>query len=100
MTAGAGSNIFTIGTGTDSISAGGLSSLIQVSAAIAGGLGNVSGFRVSVDDLHLAGFGASEAANAVSSQTADGHGGSMLAFSNGAHLDLLGIAHVTQGMFA
>ena len=26
--------------------------------------------------------------------------GSMLAFSNGAHLDLLGIAHVTQGMFA
>jgi len=100
MTAGAGHNIFGVGTGTTKITDGGLSSVIQVSNAIIGGTATISGFRVSLDDLHLVGFGSTEAANAVTNQTTDGHGGSLLAFSNGAHLDLVGIAHVTQAMFA
>jgi hypothetical protein len=100
MTAGAGHNIFGVGTGTTKITDGGLSSVIQVSDAITGGTATISGFRVSLDDLHLVGFGSTEAANAVTNQTTDGHGGSLLAFSNGAHLDLAGIAHVTQAMFA
>jgi hypothetical protein len=100
MTSGAGHNIFGLGSGTANITDGGLSSAIQISDSITGGTATISGFRLALDDLHLVGFGSTEAATAISKQASDGHGGSSLAFSNGAHLDLVGIAHVTQSMFA
>jgi len=85
--------------GNEAITAGGLSILIDVRAG-SGGLETVSGFRASIDGLHLVGYGSSEQASAIATQASDGRGGSLLAFSDGTRVDLMGIAAANQTMFA
>jgi subtilisin-like proprotein convertase family protein len=99
MTAGLGHSVFMTGNGNEAITAGGLSSLIDVRAG-SGGLETVSGFRASIDGLHLVGYGSSEQASAIATQASDGRGGSLLAFSDGTRVDLMGIAAANQTMFA
>ncbi len=100
MTAGTGHTTFAVGKGNDSITTGGIADVIQFQDGKAGGLDTIAGFRMGVDDLHLVGYAANQASAAVTAQTSDGYGGSLLQLADGTRIDLFGIAHATTGMFA
>jgi subtilisin family serine protease len=100
MIAGAGRTTFIVGTANDTITIGGIADLVTLQYGHAGGLDTVAGFRLGIDDLHLIGYAANAASVAINGATADGHGGSLLHFADNTRIDLLGIAHVTQSMFA
>lgn len=100
MTAGRGTTTFVLGTGTSEITMGGISDIIQVVAGQAGGLNTVTGFRAGVDDLRMVGFSALARSNAVYTQRSDREGGTLLTFSGGTRIDLVGVARVTSGFFA
>ena len=100
MIAGKGKTIFIVGTGNSTITTGGTSSLIQIQNGAAGGLDTISGFRVGIDDIHLVGFGALVTNNAINTQKSDGHGGTMVTFTDTTRLDMVGITKVTTSFFA
>lgn len=100
LIAGMGKTTFIVGTGNSTIALGGTSDLIQIQSGQAGGLDTVSGFKVGLDDLDLVSFAASAATTAISADKSDGHGGTMLTFSDNTRIDLLGVAKVTSSYFA
>ena len=59
----------------------------------------IKDFTPGADHLHLGGYAASEVAGALSRQTSDGHGGTMLALTDGTKVDLVGIVNLTQSAF-
>jgi subtilisin-like proprotein convertase family protein len=100
MTAGSGRTTFVPGTGNASIIDGGASDVIEIRDGQAGGLDTISGFRLGIDTLDLIGFALFAGPNAVSTATADGHGGLMLRFADDTRIDLLGVSHIPQSPFA
>ena len=100
MTAGAGKTTFIVGTGNSSITLGGTADIIQIQSGQAGGLDTVTGFKPGVDDLHLVNFAASAETSAINTDKSDGHGGTLLAFSDNTRIDLLGVAKVSSSYFA
>ena len=100
LIAGMGKTTFIIGTGNSTIALGGTSDLIQIQSGQAGGLDTVTGFQVGLDDLHLVNFAGSAPTTAISTDKSDGHGGTMLTFSDNTRINLLGVAKVTSSYFA
>jgi len=100
LTAGAGKTTFIVGSGNSSITMGGTGGLVEVQNGQAGGLDTVSGFVLGLDDLHLVGFAATAATSAVGADKSDGHGGTILTFSDNTRIDLLGVGKVAAGAFA
>jgi subtilisin family serine protease len=100
MTAGAGRTSFTVGTGNDTITDGGIADVITVVEGHAGGLDLINNFRVGIDDLNLVGYSASTASSAIASQKLDAKGGTLLSLSDGTRIDLAGLVHVTSSVFA
>ena len=100
MIASGGRTNFVVGTGNDAITVGGIADVITVQNGHAGGMDAVAGFRVGIDDLHLIGYASNEVSQAVSAQEPDGQGGCLLSLSDGTRIDLAGVGHVTQGVFA
>ena len=99
MIAGLGRTVFVLGPGNDSITVGGVANMFQIQNGKSGGFDTISGFRLGLDDLSLSGFGSDEIANALSSQSADGMGGTLLMLSDTTRLDLLGIAAIDRNAF-
>jgi subtilisin-like proprotein convertase family protein len=100
MTAGLGHTTFVAGSGNDMMTIGGIADLITLRDGRAGGLDTIEGFRIGTDALHLIGYANGAANAALSVQTSDGSGGSLLQLADGTRIDLVGIAHATAGMFA
>jgi subtilisin-like proprotein convertase family protein len=100
MVAGQGVTTFIVGAGNDTVDAGGIADIIQIQSGWAGGQVTVTGFRIGTDFLHLTGFATTEVAVAMATKTSDGHGGSLLRFSDNTRLDLLGVSSVSRSMFA
>lgn len=99
LVAGQGVTTFVVGSGNDTIVAGGITDIIQIQSGWAGGQVAVTGFRIATDFLHLVGFATTEVAAAVATETSDGHGGSMLRFSDNTRLDLVGVSSVSRSVF-
>jgi Ca2+-binding RTX toxin-like protein len=99
MTAGDGRTDFVVGTGDDSITDGGVADVVTITRGQAGGLDVINNFRVGIDALDLVGYSASSIGNTIASQISDGRGGSLLLLSDGTRVDLIGLPHVTSGIF-
>ncbi|MDB5403272.1 MAG: hypothetical protein JWQ55_5290 [Rhodopila sp.] len=100
LIAGKGKTTFIVGTGNSNITLGGTGGLIQIQSGQAGGLDTVTGFKLGIDDLHLAGFASTAMTNAINTQKSDGHGGTLLTFTDRTQIDLLGITKATSSYFA
>ena len=100
MIASAGRTNFVVGTGDAAIMVGGSADVVTVQNGYAGGLNTITGFRVGIDDLQLVGYASNEVAQAVSAQASDGQGGCLLSLSDRTRIDLAGIQHAAQAMFA
>jgi subtilisin family serine protease len=99
MVAGAGRTGFTVGTGNDTLTDGGIADMITVIKGHAGGLDVIDNFRVGTDQLILSGFSPAAAANVIAGQVSDGSGGSLLFLPDGTRIDLAGLAHATSAVF-
>jgi hypothetical protein len=100
MTAGAGLTSFTVGTANDTITDGGIADIINVVNGQAGGLDLINNFRVGVDDINLIGYSANAGNSAIASERSDARGGTLLSLSDGTRIDLAGLVHVTNAVFA
>jgi subtilisin family serine protease len=100
MTAGDGLTSFTVGTANDTITDGGIADIINVVNGQAGGLDLINNFRVGVDDINLIGYGANAGNSAIASERSDAKGGTLLSLSDGTRIDLAGLVHVTNAVFA
>lgn len=99
MTAGKGKTTFILGTGTSTITLGGTSDVIEFQSGDSGGLDTVSGFKLGLADLEMVNFGPLAMSSAINTQKSDGHGGTMLTFTDNTRIDLLGITKVTSNYF-
>ncbi|MGD0102904.1 MAG: S8 family serine peptidase [Rhodopila sp.] len=99
MIAGKGNTTFIVGSGNSSITLGGTGGLIQIQSGHAGGLDTVTAFQVGLDDLHLVNFAALAMRSAITRDKSDGHGGTLVTFSDDTRIDLLGITKVTSSDF-
>jgi subtilisin-like proprotein convertase family protein len=99
MTAGKGKTTFLLGTGTSSITLGGTSDIIEIQDGAAGGLNTVNGFKLGLADLQLVNFGPQAMNSAINAQKSDGHGGTMLTFTDNTRIDLVSITKVTSSYF-
>jgi subtilisin family serine protease len=99
MTAGKGKTTFILGTGASTITLGGTSDVIEFQSGAAGGLDTVSGFKLGLADLEMVNFGPLAMSSAINAQKSDGHGGTMLTFTDNTRIDLLGINKVTSNYF-
>jgi subtilisin-like proprotein convertase family protein len=99
MTAGKGRTTFIVGTGSSSITIGGISDIIEIQSGQAGGSDTITGFRSGVDKLDLINFGPLAMSNAINTQKSDGHGGTLLTFTDNTRLDMVGISKVTSSLF-
>jgi subtilisin family serine protease len=100
MTAGAGHSRIVVGTGDSAITLRGIADIVTFQNGAAGGLATVSGFRLGIDALHLAGYPRATAASALLAQASDGFGGSLLSLSDGTRIDMVGVAPVGASAFA
>lgn len=99
MIAGTGRTTFVLGSGNASITDGGTGDVIQIRNGQAGGLDTISGFRLGIDTLDLIGFALFAGPDAVSTATADLHGGLLLRFADDTRIDLLGVSRIPQSPF-
>ncbi|HEX3404880.1 MAG TPA: hypothetical protein VHT74_31595 [Acetobacteraceae bacterium] len=72
---------------------------VQLDPSTYGTADTISGFRLGTDSLDFAGYASAVSAMAQVTQEWDGHGGSLLALSDGTRIDLAGIGQVTSGAF-
>ena len=100
MIAGLGRTTFVAGSGNAIMTMAGVADLIMFRSGRAGGMDTIEGFRLGTDALHLIGYASGAADAALSAQTSDGSGGSLLQLSDNTRIDLVGIAHATAGVFA
>ena len=65
-----------------------------------GGLDVITGFRPGTDSIDLVGYASNAAASAIGSERSDSNGGTLLTLSDGTRIDLVGVAHPSQSVFA
>ena len=85
--------------GLEVVTVGGRADVFTFSAGHAAISEVIHGFRPGTDLLALDGYAPDAVAGAIQGQVNDGTGGSLLTLSDGLHIDLIGIARITDTNF-
>ena len=99
VTEGNGANNLQFGSGTVNATGGNGADIYTLVSGSSSGSGTISGFKLGTDLIRLAGFEASEAQNAIASETVAG-GNTSFSFTSGEHLTLVGVTGVTNANFS
>lgn len=97
---GGGQAVVHAGHGAVDVQAGSGPTQLVLTNGGAGGLETLSNYTASVDTVDLVGYAPGAAATAIATQTSDGHGGSLLHLADGTRIDVAGVAHASQSLFA
>ena len=97
---GAGQAVVHAGRGSVDVQAGSGATQLVLTNGGAGGTETLSNYTAAVDTVDLVGYAPGAAAAAIATQTSDGHGGSLLHLADGTRIDVVGVAHAGQGLFA